>query len=258
MNPIFIHKGDSTIFADVTKFLTFNIETDLDLTGWTAKFTLDFVTKEITDISSKSFDVILTTQDTKRLRTGVQYGSITLTDGNGNIKTIVNTIPFQVTNEVIENGYQEIDLTIPETSGVDLKLRVGSRAVTSINGMSGDVTLTAQDVGALPNTTKIPDVSGLATKQELTNGLATKQAKGDYALKSDIPSLEGLVDEQQLEQGLNLKQDKGDYALVSDIPSLEGYIQNTDFATQNKAGIVKMWTSIDEEGNLGLNISTEA
>lgn len=239
MNPIYIHKGDSTTFADVTKFLTFNIETDLDLTGWTAKFTLDFVTKEINDISTKSFDVILTAQDTKRLRTGVQYGSIILTDENGNIKTIVNTIPFQVTNEVIENGYQEIDLTIPESSGVDLKLRVGSRAVTSINGKYGDVILTAQDVGALPNTTIIPDVSGLATKQELTSGLATKQAKGDYALKSEIPSLEGLASEEQLEQGLNTKQDKGNYALKSDIPSLDDYVKNTDLATNDNAGVVK-------------------
>lgn len=38
MDPIYIHKGDSTIFADVQKFLTFSINTELDLTGWKAEF----------------------------------------------------------------------------------------------------------------------------------------------------------------------------------------------------------------------------
>ena len=44
---------------------------------------------------------------------------------------------------------------------------------------------TASEVGALPDTTKIPDVTGLATKTELTEGLATK---------ADIFSLNGKVD----------------------------------------------------------------
>lgn len=99
----------------------------------------------------------------------------------------------------------------------------------------------------------VPDISNLATKEEVN----AKQPIGDYALKSDVPSLKGLVNEEQLEQGLNTKQDKGNYALISDIPSLENYIKNTDFATQTVGGVVKMWTSTDEEGNIGLNISTE-
>ena len=47
MNPILIHKGDSTTFADVEKFLTFTIATGLDLTGWKAKFVLGWVTKKL-------------------------------------------------------------------------------------------------------------------------------------------------------------------------------------------------------------------
>ena len=188
MKPILIYKGDDTIFADLSRFLTFNIETNLDLTGWKAKFTLGWITKEINDISSKSFEIILSSEETKNLRLGSQSGSIVLTDSIGHIKTITNSIPFEVTTQVVENQYQEINLTIPESSGVDIKLKVGSGIVTSINGKEGDVILTAEDVGALPDTTVIPDISNLATKTELQNGLNDKQDKGDYALKSEIPT----------------------------------------------------------------------
>lgn len=192
MKPILIHKSDSTIFANVNKFLTFNLETELDLTGWQAKFILGFVEKTIDDISLKSFEIILDSQDTKQLRLGKQYGTIILTDSNGNIKTVTNTIPFEVTTAVVENEYQEIDLTIPESSGVDIKLKVGASTVTSVNGMTGDVYL-------------------------------------------DIPSIEGLATEEQLQQGLNTKQDKGNYALAENVPTQVSQLENdSQFATQTQ------------------------
>lgn len=50
-------------------------------------------------------------------------------------------------------------------------------------------TYTAGEVGALPDTTVIPDVSGLASKTELTESLATK---------ADISSLNGLATKEEL------------------------------------------------------------
>ena len=201
MNPIYIHKGDCTIFADVKRFLTFNIQTDLDLTGWKVKFILGWITKEIEDISSKSFEIVLGADETKQLRLGAQCGSIILTDAEGHIKTVANNIPFEVTTAVVENEYQEIDLTIPESSGVDIKLKVGAQYVTSVNGMTGDVYL------------DIPSIEGLATKQELTP-LATKQ---------------------ELQQGLNTKQDKGNYALVENVPTQVSELENdSNYATQTQ------------------------
>lgn len=160
MNPILIHKSDSTIFANVNKFLTFNLETELDLTGWQAKFILGWVEKTIDDISTHSFEIILGADDTKQLRLGKQYGSIILTDANGNIKTVTNTIPFEVTTAVVENEYQEIDLTIPESSGVDIKLKVGASTVTSVNGMTGDVTI---DIPSLDGYVKDTDYATRTT-----------------------------------------------------------------------------------------------
>lgn len=222
MKPILIYKGDDTIFADLKRFLTFNIETNLDLTGWKAKFTLGWITKEINDISSKSFEIILSSEETKNLRLGSQSGSIVLTDSIGHIKTITNSIPFEVTTQVVENQYQEINLTIPESSGVDIKLKVGVEVVTSVNGMTGDVV-------------------GLATEYQLQQGLNTKQDKGDYATNSRVNEVEGLIPDisnlatkEQLQQGLNTKQDKGDYALKSEIPTKTSQLTNdSNFITSS-------------------------
>ena len=198
MNPILIQKSDSTIFANVNKFLTFNLETNLDLTGWQAKFVIGWVKKTIDDISSHSFEIILGAEDTKQLRLGHQYGTIILTDANGNIKTVTNTIPFEVTTAVVENEYQEIDLTIPESSGVDIKLRVGASTVTSVNGMSGDVV-------------------GLATEQQLVYGLKTKQDKGDYALKSQIPDISNLANKDEIPTLISELENDSNYATQTDI-----------------------------------------
>lgn len=189
MNKIYIHRGDCVVFADITDFLTFVLDSDLDLTNWKAEFHLGIIVKKYDDITSKIVKVILSAEETKTLKLGEWNGALVLIDAKGHRKTIINTIPFVITDEVVENSYQTIDLTIPETAGVDVKLKVGTASVTSINGKSGEVILTAQDIGALPDTTIIPDISGLATKQELTEGLNDKQDKGNYALVSDIPTL---------------------------------------------------------------------
>lgn len=46
---------------------------------------------------------------------------------------------------------------------------------------------------------KIPSVEGFATTEALTSGLAGKQDKGDYALKSEIPSIDGLATTEQVQ-----------------------------------------------------------
>lgn len=233
MKPIRIHKGDSTVFANVSRFLTFNIDTELDLIGYTAKFILCSVIKTITDIKSRKFDVILTSEETQKLREGLHYGSIVFTDNKGNTKTVINTIPFEITTAVVENEYQEIDLTIPQSSGVDIKLKVGVSKVTSVNGMIGDVNLT------------IPSIEGLATEQQLRQGLNTKQDKGDYALKSEIPDISGLATKDEIPDTSNL-------ATKEEIPSLEGYVKDTDIANSEKAGIAKINLAY------GININNQA
>lgn len=50
-----------------------------------------------------------------------------------------------------------------------------------------------------------------------------------------VPSIEGLATEQQLQQGLNTKQNKGNYALVEDVPTQVSQLENdSNFATQTQ------------------------
>lgn len=92
---------------------------------------------------------------------------------------------------------------------------------------------------------KTASIGSLATKQEVTNGLNTKQDKGNYALKSEIPSLDGLVNEQQLQQGLNTKQNKGNYALAGDIPTLVSQLQN-NVGYQTQAEVLALIAQIPQ------------
>ena len=226
MNKILIHKGDCTIFGDCKKFLTFSIKTDLDLTGWSAKFVLGWITKEIEDISSKSFEVILGSEDTKQLKLGSQCGSIILTDAEGHVKTVANTIPFEVTTAVVENEYQEVDLSIPETSGVDLILRVGSVAgggvtsyellmdLPSINNVELVGNKTLKELGIQPvgnYLTSIPNEYITETELNSKGYITEHQDISNLATKDEIPSLKGLVTELQLTDGLATKQPVGDY-----------------------------------------------
>lgn len=182
---IYIFKGDSTTFADVTKFLTFYIQSPLDLTGWSATFQLGGVTKTINDISSKTFEISLTNQETSRLTYGYQNGTLKLTDDLGQIKTISNTIPFKVVDTVIENVKETITLDIPQSAEVQISVQVGDSPSEFGNIIAGDNI----EINYIDDDIKIsaivPDISNLATKQELD----TKQPIGDYAYVSDIPTL---------------------------------------------------------------------
>lgn len=52
------------------------------------------------------------------------------------------------------------------------KLQIVTPIVTSINGKTGDANITASDVGALPSTTHIPSIDGLATETYVDNKVA--------------------------------------------------------------------------------------
>ena len=175
---IYIHKGDSTIFADITSFLTFNLETELDLTGWRAIFKLCNYKHEFDDITAKTFCVNMTQEDTLKLNFGENYGVLALVDADGNMKTISNTIPFLVTSKVVENEPQIIDLTVPECAGVDIKVSVGSKYVTPA------------ELNTLLN--------NYATNEALAKGLATKQPTGDYATKTYVAQLIATIPQFKL------------------------------------------------------------
>ena len=72
-------------------------------------------------------------------------------------------------------------------------------------------------VGKQGYLTEHQDISNLATKTELTEGLKSKQNKGDYALKSELPNLELYATKSEVTEGLATKQDKGNYATKEEL-----------------------------------------
>ena len=143
------------------------------------------------------------------------------------------------------------------------KVDLGAAGLTmNLNSKDGQVQINDEKIIATID--QIPDVSGFATKEELQTGLDSKQAAGDYALKSElitpeevvasepmqdaletvrseIPTMEeiatspevtgltdGLVTEDAMNLALEAKQDKGDYALKSEIPDVSDFATHTE------------------------------
>ena len=81
-------------------------------------------------------------------------------------------------------------------------------------------TYTAREVGALPDTTVIPDISPLATKEELASSLNGKADKTEVYTKSEIDNKGFLTEHQSLEN----------YALKTDIPDISNLATKDEVA----------------------------
>ena len=251
MKMIYIHKNDSTVFANQDKFLVFNIKTDLDLTGWKAEFCLCNVKKKFDNITSKSFEVILSAKDTSKMYCGKPFGEVRLIDNKDNVKTVVNNIPFCITKDIIKNESQTVDLDIPESEEISISFSVfggnGSSNYEvldnkpSINGIELIGEKSLDDLGIQPkgdyalksDIPDIPDVdlTNLATKDELEEGLETKQPKGDYALSSDIPDVSNLATKDEIPTyiaGENITIENGVISSAGGSVDLTGYIKNKE------------------------------
>lgn len=121
-------------------------------------------------------------------------------------------------------------------------------------------TYTAAEVGALPSDTKIPDISGLATKEELESkadiesipskvsqldndagyitdisGKVDKTELVNYALKTDIPDIDGLATKAELSSKLDssiYNADKSSFALKTEIPDISNLASKSELPTK--------------------------
>ena len=94
-----IIKGDDTNFID-DQFIIIKFNTDIDFTGFIAKFTLGETTLTYNEIKNKEINVVLNNAFTSNLKTGKQQGELKLIDSNSRIRTITSVIPFIVMDKV--------------------------------------------------------------------------------------------------------------------------------------------------------------
>ncbi len=102
MDYVTIIQGDDTNFLD-DQFLLVTFDTDIDLSGFTAIFSLEDVTLTYGNLSSKTFNIILSNDITSNLTIGKKYGEIKLIDTSNRIKTITSVIPFLIKKGVNED-----------------------------------------------------------------------------------------------------------------------------------------------------------
>lgn len=126
--------------------------------------------------------------------------------------------------------------------GNDLNIEVGTNDYNAlknkpqINGheLSGNKSakdLGLQEAGDYVTPEDIPDVSELATKTELAEGLEGKQPKGDYATKAEIPDVSGFITSSQAEEKY---QPKGTYVTTTELSKKADKIATENVAEDTK------------------------
>ena len=192
---IYIYKGDDTNW-DNEQFLTINISpkegSSIDLSDMKAKFILGAYSNEYS-LATGSFTVDLTATVTDSYSFGPINGTVKIYDSLGRIKTVANTIPFYVTDKVVGEQSQSIDLPVPENLPIDINVTVGSQVSyndltdkPSINGVTIEGDKSGYDYG-------LADEAGLSLKVsksgdtmtgDLVMSEGTEIAMSDGSLKS--------------------------------------------------------------------------
>lgn len=114
-------------------------------------------------------------------------------------------------------------------------VRISGGAVTSVNGMTGDVVLDAESVGALPADTPIPALDGYATEEWVEEqGYLTEHQ--DISGKADIEDIPTKVSDLQNDAGyITQHQSLANYALKSELPTKTSDLTNdSGFLTQHQ------------------------
>ncbi len=94
-----VFKGDDTAFAGAST-LRVTIGTALPLAGCTADFELCGVVKRIPDVSTGTFEVDYTAEETAAMPLGVHFAAVRVYDPQGRRRTSVNTLRVEVTDRV--------------------------------------------------------------------------------------------------------------------------------------------------------------
>lgn len=121
---IYIFKGDDTNWNN-EQFLTVNITSQsVDLSSMTAKFILGNFAQTYS-LADSTFKVDLTHAVTSVYSYGPIDGIIQILDSEGRIKTVTNTIPFYVTNKVIDEQDAVYNAEVSPNSPLDIEITLG-------------------------------------------------------------------------------------------------------------------------------------
>ena len=165
----------------------------------------------------------------------------------------------------LSNYYNKGEVDSKLSAKVDLSTYTSDKETFALKSEISDMA-TQTWVTSQGYLTSHQDISQLATKQEVTEGLATKQDKGDYALKSELPDISNLATKDELSSKANTSDlsnyvttvnAEATYAKKSEIPSLEGYLK-TSTADEKYATKTELEGKVDDAEIADMLTKTEA
>lgn len=205
----------------------------------------------------------------------VQYDSTakTLKDSGKKISDLATTSQVNAKYTKPSGGIPKTDLASDvQTSLGKADTALQSAPVTSVNGKTGDVTLGAGDVGALPSSTKF--VSSVNGKTGAVTGLATQDevnAKQNTLTETQLAAVNSGVTQAKREKydgyeaTINQKANSADLATVATSGSYNDLTNTPTIPTVNngtltiqKNGTTVATFSANQSGNATANITVPA
>ena len=111
MNCCGCQKGITIVQGDDTNALgnsiIFTLETELDLTGYSAIFQVEHLQYKWDDITSKILNLVFTREQTATLESGIYNGALKIFDENDLAVTVIRNISVNVLSMVVDNPTEE-------------------------------------------------------------------------------------------------------------------------------------------------------
>ena len=184
-NAIVIVRGNDTNFNGQV-FLTLNLTTNvLDLSTFSATFTLCGITKTFSDLSSGVITINYSAEETKTFPFGESYGVLKLFDSSNRVATIESKVPFNIVSTVSGDAIA----TRPYTLNFDVEQ--GGETILNVSVEAGVTVEVIPEVDTLPAGSEA-SVENMGTLNHLV--LKFKIPEGNGIASIIKTSTDGLVD----------------------------------------------------------------
>ena len=235
-----VYKNYPTEFAEVD-WLSITFESEpIDLTNFEAKFVLGDAHREWTDIT-QGITINLTEQETSALPVGLNYGTLIVTDKDGNSKPFTTAIPVEVLTWV--EGDQELDTyNMTVNALLDNEVQMVIRIETAKVSLDWVLEKIAEHNASEEAHPYIQGLIG-GKQDKLTSenagvGISIEDIGGKVVISNTQTSAEwgnitgNIQDQQDLQDEFNTKQDvliAGDnITIVDNVISASGGISEVD------------------------------
>ena len=235
-----LYKGYPSEFADVD-WLSIVFESEpIDLTNFEAKFVLGDITREWGDIT-QGIIINLTDEETGGLPVGMNYGTLIVTDKDGNSKPFSTAIPIEVLTWV--EGDQELDtynMTVNALLDNETQMVIKiETAKVSLDWVLEKIAEHNASEEAHPYIQgRIDEKQDKLTSENAGVGISIENVGGKVVISNTQTSAEwgnitgDIQDQQDLQDEFATKQDKliaGDnITIVDNVISASGGISNID------------------------------